>query len=111
MNWIPLQNEGQLEKLKEQSNTRPQVIFKHSTRCSISAVAKSRLEKVQPPVNIDFYFLDLLSFRHISSKIADEFGIEHESPQILVIRNGECVYNESHMGISMKDIMGQVVRD
>ena len=105
-----MQNEAQLEKLKTASNTRPQVIFKHSTRCSISSVAKSRLEKAEQPGNVDFYYLDLLSFRPISIKIAQDFGVQHESPQILLIRNGECIYNESHLGISMKDIAGQAVR-
>ena len=100
-----LRDEAELEKIVERSATRPQVIFKHSTRCSISSIAKSRLDKDKQPENTDFYYLDLISFRSLSSKIAEVFNIYHESPQVLVIRNGECVYEESHMGITMKNII------
>jgi bacillithiol system protein YtxJ len=104
MNWIPLTTESQLAEIKEASVEKPVVIFKHSTRCSISAVAKSRLERAHEPENISFYYLDLLSFRNLSNKIADEFSVEHESPQVLMIRNGECVYDESHGGIRMEEL-------
>ena len=104
MNWIPLQSESQLEEIKTKSAARPQVIFKHSTRCTTSAVVKGRLERAKGPESIDFYYLDLLSFRPVSNRIADLFRIDHESPQILLIRNGECIYDESHMGITMDEI-------
>ncbi|QHS63096.1 bacillithiol system redox-active protein YtxJ [Chitinophaga agri] len=105
MNWIALTTEHQLSEIKESSVTRPVVIFKHSTRCSISAMAKARLEKAAAPETIDFYYLDLIKFRDISNRIAADFNVEHESPQILLIRNGECVYDESHSGITMDDIV------
>ena len=104
MNWIELTEEGQLNEIKEQSMNKPQVIFKHSTRCGISSVAKNRLERVSTPENIDFYFLDLVRNREISRKIAEEFTISHESPQVLLIKNGTCVYDESHSGIHMEEI-------
>jgi bacillithiol system protein YtxJ len=105
MNWIPLQTETQLEEIRERSTGRPQVIFKHSTRCSTSAVVKGRLERAEKPDAIDFYFLDLISYRPVSNKVADLFRIDHESPQILLIRDGQCIYDESHMGITMADIV------
>jgi len=104
MNWITLQSESQLEDILKNSAHRPQVIFKHSTRCSTSALVKHRLERAPQPQDIDFYYLDLLSYRPVSNKIAESFRIEHESPQVLIIRNGECVYDESHLGISMDEI-------
>ena len=107
MHWIHLTDEEQLKQIITNSQIRPQVIFKHSTRCSISAVALQRLQKVAQPADIDFYFLDLLSYRPLSNRIADAFKVPHESPQVLLIRNGECVYEESHMGISMNEIMQQ----
>lgn len=107
MNWIELTKESQLADIKEQSNKRPQLIFKHSTRCSISGVAKNRLEKNPAPENIDFYYLDLIKNRDISNKIAEEFSVYHESPQVLLIKNGECVYDESHSGITMNEIKEQ----
>jgi bacillithiol system protein YtxJ len=101
MNWIALTNEEQLSQIKQKSMERPQVIFKHSIRCGISALAKSRLEKAVPAENMDFYYLDLINYRALSRKVAEEFNIYHESPQVLIIRDGKCVYDESHMGITM----------
>jgi len=103
MTWINLTAEEQLQQIKLDSNTKPQVIFKHSTRCSISSMAKNRLEKTTPP-DINFYFLDLIKYRPISNRIAEEFDVYHESPQILIIKSGECIYDESHSGIDMKGI-------
>ncbi|HEX4959149.1 MAG TPA: bacillithiol system redox-active protein YtxJ [Lacibacter sp.] len=105
MNWIPLSTEDQLKSLIDQSKQKPQVIFKHSTRCSISSVAKARLEKSTRPEHLDFYYLDLLSYRTISDAIARQFQVVHESPQILVIKNGHCIYHESHMGIDMQEML------
>ena len=105
MNWIPLTTETQLQQIREYSTARPQVIFKHSSRCSISSMAKNRLERNAQPADIDFYFLDLLAHRQLSHKVADVFKITHESPQVLLIKNGQCVYDESHSGISMDEIM------
>lgn len=102
-----LNNSAQLEEIKNRSFEKTQVIFKHSTRCSISSVAKSRLEKAKVPENVDFYYLDLISYRSISNEVAEKFSVFHESPQVLVIRNGECVYDESHMSISMNEIAEQ----
>lgn len=104
MNWIPLTTETQLSEIKAASAQKAVVIFKHSTRCSISAVAKSRLERGREPENISFYFLDLINFRNLSNKVAEDFAVEHESPQVLLIRNGECVYDESHGGIRMEEL-------
>jgi bacillithiol system protein YtxJ len=105
MNWITLQNEAQLNEIRERSTSRPQLIFKHSTRCSTSSLIKGRLERATQPETIDFYFLDLIRNRPVSNKIAEDYFVEHESPQVLLIRNGECVYDESHMGITMDDII------
>ena len=108
MNWIPLQSEAQLEEIREKSTRRPQLIFKHSTRCPTSSLIKNRLERALQPDSIDFYFLDLLSYRPISNKIVEDFFVEHESPQVLLIQNGQCIYDESHTGITMDDIVERV---
>ena len=104
MNWIPLTNQQQLVDIKAESHKHPVVIFKHSTTCSISNMAKNRLERVQPITDVSFYYLDLLQHRSISNQVAEYFGVRHESPQILLLKNGECVYDESHNGISMDEI-------
>ncbi|MBS1743256.1 MAG: bacillithiol system redox-active protein YtxJ [Bacteroidetes bacterium] len=108
MNWNNLTAENQLEEIKSKSVDVPQLIFKHSTRCATSSMAKSRLERAVAPGNIEFYYLDLLKYRNISNKIENDFMVHHESPQVLLIRNGECIYDESHNGISMDEIIQQL---
>ena len=109
MNWIEITHESQLTDVKEMSKAKPQLIFKHSTRCPVSSMAKSRLEREITPDGVDFYYLDLIKHRNISQKIASEFDVSHESPQVLLIKNGACVYDESHSGISMDEIAEQAV--
>jgi bacillithiol system protein YtxJ len=110
MNWIMLTSAEQLNEIKELSQSKAQVIFKHSTRCGISTMAKSRLEREAPPEAADFYFLDLIRYRSLSDKIAEDFAVFHESPQVLLIKNKECVYDESHSGISMSEIAEQIAQ-
>jgi len=110
MNWIPLTDLNQLETIKDLSFTTPQVILKHSTTCSISKMSLARLERSEAPTYIQFYYLDLLNYRAISNAIAEKFSVYHESPQILLIKNGECTYDESHGGIQMEEIVEQATR-
>jgi bacillithiol system protein YtxJ len=105
MNWITLENEETLNSIVERSAEKKQVIFKHSTRCSISEMSKNRLERSKAPDDTDFYYLDLIAYRNISNEIAERFSVHHESPQILVIKNGECTYVESHSAINMDEIV------
>lgn len=101
MNWKDLNNEDQIEAIREESKTQPVVIFKHSTRCSISSMAKSRLERSDLPEGFTFYYLDLLAHRALSNKLAEVFSVPHQSPQVLIIKKGDCIYDESHGAISM----------
>ncbi len=101
MNWITLNDINQLQQIEQESYQKPQVIFKHSTRCSISSMVLRRLEREGAPDTMDFYFLDLIKNRNISNKVSDMFHVSHESPQILLIKNGGCIYDESHYAISM----------
>ncbi len=105
MNWQPINSIEQLEQIKAASYSTPQVIFKHSTTCSISRMALDRFERAEAPVNVDFHYLDLLNFRAISKEIATFFQVHHESPQVLLIKDGECIYDESHYGIMMDELI------
>jgi bacillithiol system protein YtxJ len=107
MNWINLTAENQLQTLIAQSDTSPQIIFKHSTRCSVSSVALQRLKGSKDNAILDIYYLDLLQYRSLSDKVAEIFKEHHESPQVLIIKNGECVYSESHLGITVKELIEQ----
>lgn len=111
MNWQKLTSADQIQEIKQQSLEKPVLIFKHSTRCSISSMSLDRLlrkwksgdeEKVLP------YFLDLIEHRDISDLVAQEFSVYHQSPQVLLIHEGKVVYNDSHFGISYAGIMSKV---
>ena len=108
MNWREFTTEEALEEIKTRSAEKPQVIFKHSTRCSISSMAKSRLERAVAPEGIEFNYLDLIAHRNVSAKIADVFDVEHASPQVLIIKDGNCIYDESHNAINMDEIVEAV---
>lgn len=107
MNWIPLNSVDQLDSIRKASNSKPQVIFKHSTTCSISKMALDRFERAVTSDAIDFYYLDLLNYRSISNAVVESFQVHHESPQVILIKNGECIYDESHYGIMMDELVEQ----
>jgi bacillithiol system protein YtxJ len=107
MNWNPISELAQLEDIQKESHQHPVLIFKHSTRCSISATALGRLERQWQQTEVGDlkpYYLDLIAYRPISNHVAEQFGVWHESPQVLLIRNGASVYNASHYDISFESI-------
>lgn len=110
MLWQQLTDTNQLIHIISQSNQQPHenlavLLFKHSTRCSISSMALNRLEsKWLDNEKIPTYYLDLIKYRDISNEIASLFNIEHASPQVLLIKNGKCFYSASHSAISVLDI-------
>ena len=109
-NWKNIENLAQIEDIKKESEDRTVLIFKHSTRCSISAMAWDRLKRNWNPkdtANISPYFLDLIKFREISNALTKDFNVEHESPQVIIIKNGKATYDNSHMGIDYKEILSQ----
>ena len=105
-NWKVLNEADQIEKIKTASHQKPIVIFKHSTSCGISSMAKYKLEDKWDfnGEELDFYYLDLLSNRSISNAVADAFGVVHQSPQILIIKDGKAIYNTSHHMVSVAAI-------
>ncbi|MCO5241703.1 MAG: bacillithiol system redox-active protein YtxJ [Chitinophagaceae bacterium] len=107
MHWNILTTEAQVKELLEKSYIKHQLVFKHSTRCSTSSMIKNRLERSEASPDIDFHFLDLIAYRPLSNKIANELNVSHESPQVLLIRDGKCIYDESHYAIFMEEIEKQ----
>jgi bacillithiol system protein YtxJ len=107
MNWKNINTELDIEEIITQSFYKPQGIFKHSTRCSISTVAKQRIDKNDDNIAIEFNYLDLIAQRNISNLIAQKFDVEHQSPQILIIKKGVCVFDESHGSIDFNEIVEQ----
>ena len=108
MTWTELRTESQLEQIQEESRTKTILIFKHSRRCSISRMALDRLERkwnAEETLHIKPYFLDLVLFRETSACVARQFDVEHESPQILIIENGQSIYDRSHFDIDYHKIL------
>lgn len=104
--WVPLASSEQLEVIKERSVVKPQVIFKHSTTCGISRMVINRFnEGYDIPVDsLDLHYLDLHQYRSVSNETSKMFGVVHESPQLLVIKNGTVVAHESHGAITQLDL-------
>lgn len=104
MNWKQLTDLQQLKQLTEASFQAPVLFFKHSTRCSISVMTLNRFQREWNNTNVSPYFLDLLNYREISNQIAILFEVEHQSPQVLLIKDGDCLYHASHNAIDAKKI-------
>ena len=103
MNWIPLKKEEELNQILTSNVTA--VIYKHSTRCSVSLMAFKKL-KMEGGLGDDYpyYIVDVIQDRPLSQHIAQVLQVQHESPQILLIKDGQCIYNASHEEVSFSDI-------
>ncbi len=104
--WIPLNSLAQLSVIEEKSKTRTQVIFKHSTRCGISRMVMNQFVAAYDldMTTIDLYYLDLLSYRDVSNEVGYKFQVMHQSPQLLIIKNGVAVTHASHGAINEMDL-------
>jgi bacillithiol system protein YtxJ len=113
MIWSELTEASQIEELVKQSYQHPILIFKHSTSCSISRTTLDRLERNWNEADMSEmkpYFLDLLEFRNISNNVADLFAVQHESPQVLLIKNGKSIYDRSHFEIEYKGLKVELLK-
>ncbi len=109
--WKHLNGLDQLDGIVTDSTTRPQLIFKHSTRCSISSMALERFEREWDPATAcDIWLLDLLQHRDISNAIAQRTGVMHQSPQAILVVDGDAVFDASHSAISAREVMDLSVR-
>ncbi len=112
MNWKVLDTIEGIDQVIEESGNKPLVIYKHSTTCGVSAMAKMRLERNWDlDEDLDVYYLDLLSHRDVSNKVAETFQVRHESPQILLVKDGTVIFHTSHLGVSVdaiKDALSEV---
>lgn len=106
--WKTLNEEQQIAEIVELSHEKPQLVFKHSTRCSISSMAKSRLEREWNLGNVETWYLDLIAYRNVSNAIASELGVHHESPQAILLKGGVVVHDSSHNSISVSEISKHV---
>ena len=109
VSWINLEDLGQLNEIQETSFAKPVIIFKHSTTCSISRMALKNFEReYNLNEKVNAYYLDLLNFRPISNEIATRFNVIHQSPQLLLIKDGNSVYNVSHENIDATTLKAEI---
>jgi bacillithiol system protein YtxJ len=108
--WKNLTQISEVDDAVAHSSIKPVVFFKHSTRCSISSMALNRLKSLNPEVlgTADFYYLDLIAHRDVSNYIAEKLEVHHESPQIVIVRDGECTYDASHMEIDANELISEI---
>lgn len=103
--WIPLVSTEQLDEISEKSKSRTQLIFKHSTTCGISRMVLNMFTSAYSlSDDVDIYFLDLHAHRDVSNAVASQFQVMHQSPQLLIIKNGEAIYHTSHGTITDVDL-------
>lgn len=111
MEWTPLTDTAQLAAIDQLSAEVPVLIFKHSTQCSISEGALDRLNEGDASAfNFPAFYLDLLAFRAVSNAVEQHYGVQHESPQVLVISDGKCAYHASHRAINFADTLAAMER-
>lgn len=103
LKWHALENIVLFNAAIKENNDQVIYLFKHSTRCSISSMAKARLEGLDLPADY-FYYLDLIAFREISNTLALELAVEHQSPQLIILKNGVTLGVLSHNGINKSNI-------
>lgn len=109
MNWLPLNSIDQFKSAVIESDSVTFAVFKHSTRCSISVMVKNRLERTWSLKDFPIYYLDLLNHRDISNYISESLNVEHESPQLLIIKNKDCIWHKSHTDITFESFLKEVV--
>lgn len=107
VDWKTLSSEAQFMELLQQEELF--AVFKHSTRCSISSMAKNRIDSTWD-LSLPLYYLDLIAERSVSNLIEDHLGIQHQSPQLIIVRGGKVIYHASHNAIQMSSIKEAVAK-
>ena len=111
--WKTLTSTDQVEQLKAVSESKPVAILKHSSRCGVSSSVLSRLKgdwNISAD-HLEFYFLDLITYREVSKAVENAFNVRHESPQLIVIKNGKAIFQRSHFDIKLNELKGVVEPD
>ena len=111
MEFQTLNSIEQLNEIDLKSNSKIQAIYKHSTQCGVSMMANRTLSKELKEISgntMDVYYLDLIRYRDLSNTISMRYKVEHESPQILIIKEGKCIYNASHSDVSLQKALQEI---
>ncbi|MBN31995.1 MAG: bacillithiol system redox-active protein YtxJ [Crocinitomicaceae bacterium] len=106
MKWNTLESMKDWTAALEASDEQPVVVFKHSNRCNISRMAlKLTEQRWELPACVKPFLLDLLNHRTVSNAISQDLETEHQSPQLLLVRNGKTVHCANHSNIDPVDLL------
>ncbi|NNC84407.1 MAG: bacillithiol system redox-active protein YtxJ [Flavobacteriales bacterium] len=105
--WTALRSLDQWEQIVKKSHDTPQLIFKHSTRCGVSRMVLREFER-EWQGDHPCYYLDLLAHRDVSNAIAESTGVLHQSPQIIILKEGKAIYDASHQSISAQESLAKI---
>lgn len=106
LDWIEISSLGELDQAIEESNDKPSIFFKHSTRCSISSMALNRFESDwKEDSDAKLYFIDLIKNRDVSNMLAEKANVYHQSPQVIVMKDKKSIYDASHSAIAANEIL------
>lgn len=110
--WNVIDDPSKLQGVLEASRNKPQLIYKHSNRCSVCWFTKAELERASEKIDgeAEMYFVDVIRNRSVSNTIAEKLGIRHESPQAILVENGEIVWHASHGGIKESELLGMLAQ-
>lgn len=106
--WSEIQTEEAIDQLIAESSLTPVLIYKHSTRCSLSHMVKDKLDKDLEKIiesGVAVYYLDLIRFRNVSNYVENKLGVRHESPQVILLKDGKVVSHDSHTRINANQII------
>lgn len=108
--WNEPEKTSALSAILEASSKRPQLIYKHSYRCSRCVLAKDNIEEIAQEITeqADLHFIDVIESRPLSNSIAETLEVRHESPQLLIINNEEVVWHASHSQITSESILAEL---
>lgn len=112
MEWKEIKSKETIKGIEEKSRQNPVIIFKHSTRCPISSNVLGRLKRdwqEEQDLDAEFYIIDIINYRDLSKAIADHFNVKHQSPQMMIIKNGQSIYDESHFDIEYDKIKEKII--
>jgi bacillithiol system protein YtxJ len=108
--WSPISGIDNIDAILQASSEKPQLIYKHSHRCSVCILAKEELEGIADQVldSSDLYMINVIHQRDLSNAIASTFDVRHESPQVIIIKDGEVAWKGSHWAIKGTDILDEL---
>ncbi len=104
--WRSINDDDALREIVMASNTKPQVIYKHSTRCATSFFALKNVQRIsgEGRKKADFYMVDVIGQRTLSFQVAELLGIHHESPQLIILKDGEVCWHGAHQNVGAEAV-------